>query len=114
MPGVLISSQRLKDFIEEARKHYDYVIIDTAPTLLVADTLTFVNQTDFTLYVVRSGTTEKQLIDFSKKLIQDKKVLNMAYVINDMQYNGINGYNYGYGYGYHADMYKKPWYQFWK
>ncbi|WP_417619712.1 GumC family protein [Oceanihabitans sediminis] len=114
MPSVLLSSQRFKDFIQEARKHYDYVLIDSAPTLLVADTLTFVHETDFTVYVVRSGKTEKQLIEFSKKMIEEKKMNQMAYVINDMQYNGINGYNYGYGYGYHADMKKKAWYQFWK
>ena len=114
MPSVLLSSQRLKDFIAEARKKYDYVIIDTAPTLLVADTLTFIHETDLTMYVVRSGTTEKQLIEFSKKMIEEKKMNQMAYVINDMQYNGINGYNYGYGYGYHADMKQKAWYQFWK
>ncbi len=114
MPSVLLSSQRLKDFIAEARKKYDYVIIDTAPTLLVADTLTFIHETDLTMYVVRSGTTEKQLIEFSKKMIEEKKMNKMAYVINDMQYTGINGYNYGYGYGYHADMKKKAWYQFWK
>src|SRR5690606_22622773 len=115
MPSVLLSSQRFKDFLEEARKQYDYVIIDTAPTLLVADTLTFINNTDFTIYVVRSGITEKQLIDYSKKLVDQKKIPQMAYVINDMDYKGSYGYgyNYGYGYGYNAEIYKKPWYQFW-
>lgn len=115
MPSVLLSSQRFKDFLEEARKQYDYVIIDTAPTLLVADTLTFINNTDFTIYVVRSGITEKQLIDYSKKLVDQKKITQMAYVINDMDYKGSYGYgyNYGYGYGYNAEIYKKPWYQFW-
>lgn len=115
MPSVLLSGQRFKDFLQEARKQYDYVIIDTAPTLLVADTLTFVNQVDFTLYVVRSGSTEKQLIAYSKKLVEQKKIGAMGYVINDIDFKGSYGYgyNYGYGYGYHADMDKKPWYQFW-
>uniref|UniRef100_UPI003A9310CD GumC family protein n=1 Tax=Owenweeksia hongkongensis TaxID=253245 RepID=UPI003A9310CD len=78
MPAVLLSSQRFKDFIAEARKEYDYVIIDTAPTVLVADTLTFADQADFTAYVVRSGVTEKALIEFSKKLVQDKKIPNLG------------------------------------
>ncbi|MEO8934177.1 MAG: polysaccharide biosynthesis tyrosine autokinase, partial [Xanthomarina sp.] len=116
MPSVLLSSKRFKDFLVEAKKHYDYVIVDTAPTLLVADTLTFINLVDFTLYVVRSGVTDKQLIDYSKKLIDQKKIPHMGYVINDMDYKGSYGYgyNYGYGYGYHADINPKAWYEFWK
>ncbi|MGO3181902.1 MAG: GumC family protein [Aequorivita sp.] len=115
MPSVLLSSQRFKIFLEEVQKQYDYIIIDTAPTLLVADTLTFMNQVDFTLYVVRSGVTEKQLISYSKKLVDQKKIGVMGYVINDITFKGSRGYgyNYGYGYGYHAEMGKKPWYQFW-
>ena len=116
MPAVLLSSQRFKDFITEARKEYDYVIIDTAPTVLVADTLTFADQADFTAYVVRSGVTEKALIEFSKKLVQDKKIPNLGYIVNDLDYRGAHGYgyNYGYGYGYSADPVETPWYQFWK
>lgn len=116
MPSVLLSSQRFKDFLQEARKQYDYIIIDTAPTLLVSDTLTFMSEVDFTLYVVRSGVTEKQLITYSKKLVEQKKIAQMGYVINDMDFKGSYGYgyNYGYGYGYNADMEKKAWYQFWK
>lgn len=115
MPSVLLSSERFKEFLMQARKQYDYVIIDTAPTLLVADTLTFMEEVDFTLYVVRSGVTEKQLIAYSKKLVDQKKIGKMGYVINDMDFKGSYGYgyNYGYGYGYNADMVKKPWYQFW-
>lgn len=116
MPTVLLSSERFKTFIKEAREKYDYVIIDTAPTLLVSDTLTFTSEVDITLYVVRAGVTEKQLIAYSKKLVELKKIAQMGYVINDMDFKGSYGYgyNYGYGYGYHADMDKKPWYQFWK
>lgn len=116
MPTVLLSSARFQAFLNEAKAHYDYIIVDTAPTLLVSDTLTFVNHTDFTAYVVRSGTTDKQLIEFSKKLVEQKKLINMGYVINEMDYKGTYGYgyNYGYGYGYHAVTAKKKWYQFGK
>lgn len=116
MPTVLLSSARFQAFLNEAKAHYDYIIVDTAPTLLVSDTLTFVNHTDFTAYVVRSGTTDKQLIEFSKKLVEQKQLTNMGYVINEMDYKGTYGYgyNYGYGYGYHAVTAKKKWYQFGK
>ncbi|SEA68905.1 polysaccharide biosynthesis tyrosine autokinase [Bizionia paragorgiae] len=114
MPTVLLSSQRFKDFIQEARQQYDYVIIDTAPTVLVADTLTFADQADFTAYVVRSGVTIKPLIEFSKKLVDQKKISNLGYIVNDVSNRRGQGHNYGYGYGYSAEEPKTPWYQFWK
>ncbi|TYB69472.1 polysaccharide biosynthesis tyrosine autokinase [Bizionia gelidisalsuginis] len=115
MPAVLLSSPRFKDFLDEARTYYDYIIIDTAPTLLVADTLTFVKLVDLTAYVVRSGITEKPLIEYSKKLVDQKKIDNIGYIINDIDHKGSYGYgyNYGYGYGYSSESVKKPWYQFW-
>ena len=116
MPTVLLSSTRFQDFLKAAKAQYDYVIIDTAPTLLVADTLTFVDGADFTAYVVRSGVTEKPLIEYSKKLVDQKKIKNMGYIINDIDFKGSYGYgyNYGYGYGYHAETVKKKWYRFGK
>ena len=114
MPTVLLSSQRFKDFISEAREQYDYIIIDTAPTLLVADTLTFIKEVDFTAYVVRSAVTEKKLIEFSKSLVDQKKIVDLGYVVNDVSAKRADGYNYGYGYGYSAEAPKKAWYQFWK
>lgn len=116
MPTVLLSSTRFQDFLKEAKAQYDYVIVDTAPTLLVADTLTFVDGVDFTAYVVRSGVTEKPLIEYSKKLVDQKKIKNMGYIINDIDFKGSYGYgyNYGYGYGYHAETVKKKWYRFGK
>jgi capsular exopolysaccharide synthesis family protein len=114
MPTVLLSSARFQAFLNEAKAHYDYIIVDTAPTLLVADTLTFMDGIDYTAYVVRSGVTEKPLIEYSKKLVDQKKIKNMGYIINDIDFKGSYGYgyNYGYGYGYHAETVKKKWYQF--
>ncbi|WP_170233962.1 GumC family protein [Bizionia myxarmorum] len=116
MPTVLLSNPRFEKFIKEARTKYDYIIIDTAPTLLVSDTLTFANKLDFTLYVLRSGVTKKQLVDYSKKLVDENKLGDMGYVVNDIDYRGSYGYgyNYGYGYGYSAEMPNKAWYQFWR
>lgn len=116
MPSVLLSSSRFKAFLEEARQIYDYVIIDTAPTVLVADTLTFVDLVDLTLYVVRSGVTKRDLVTYSKKLVDDGKIPHLGYVVNDIDYKGFYGYgyNYGYGYGYHAEMGRKKWFEFWK
>jgi hypothetical protein len=63
---------------------------------------------DATLYVTRSGYTEKTLIDFANKQIDAKKIKNVAFVLNDVD-KSYFGYGNKYGYGYTAE--KKKWWQ---
>jgi tyrosine-protein kinase Etk/Wzc len=112
-PAELLSNGRFEQFLNEAKLEYDYIIVDTAPVLLVTDTLLISSLADLTLYVCRSNFTEKKLLEFSKELSADNKLINMAYVINDVGagkaygygygYGSKYTYNYGYGYGYSAD-----------
>lgn len=110
----LLSSNAFKTFIENAKQEYDYVIVDTAPTLLVTDTMLISQYADATLFVVRAGQTEKRLLDFSKNLKKTKKLKNMVYVVNDVKIDKAQGYNYGYGYGYSAKAETTPWYKRYK
>ena len=61
------------------------------------------NYSDVTVFVVRSGVTDKRLLEFSKDLYKTKKFKNMAYVLNDVKFDKKNDYNYGYEYGYGSD-----------
>src|SRR5690625_15 len=118
-PSELLISKRFEKLIEEAKSRYDYVIVDTAPTILVADTLLIGKYADVTLYIARSGFTDNKLIQHIKDLYVNKKLKNMGMVINGItkksgySYSYGYGYNYGYGYGYHAD-HKPPFWKFWK
>lgn len=113
-PAELLSNGRLEKLINEAKNEYDFIIIDTPPTLLVTDTLVISHLVDTTLYVVRADYTPKKILEFSVNLSDKGKLRNMAYVINNVgaNYKGYSayGYNYkynyayGYGYGYDADM----------
>lgn len=112
-PAELLSNGRLEKMIAEAKLEYDFIIIDTPPTLLVTDTLVISHLVDTTLYVVRADYTPKKILEFSVNLSDKGKLRNMAYVINNVGSNykgyGTYGYNYkynyayGYGYGYEAD-----------
>ncbi|MDI1318525.1 tyrosine-protein kinase family protein [Flavobacterium sp.] len=113
-PAELLSNGRLEKLVSDAKKEYDFVIIDTPPTLLVTDTLVISHLADTTLYLVRADFTPKKILEFSVNLSEKGKLKNMAYVINNVGSNykgyGTYGYSYkynyayGYGYGYDADM----------
>ena len=111
-PAELLTNGRLSVLLEEVRKDYDYIVIDTAPSLLVTDTLLIAPLADILLYVCSVKITEKRLMNFSKELKEEGKFKNVAYVLNNVEqpafaykygYRYAYGYNYGYGYGYGAD-----------
>ncbi len=99
-PSSLLTNGRFEEFLEEARGLYDYVVVDTAPTILVTDTMLISHHADVTVYITRANFTEKKLLKFSKDLFESGKLKNMAYVINGVGNNKSYGYNYGYSYGY--------------
>lgn len=96
----LITGNNLEKLLNYAKEEYDYIILDTAPTIPIADTLLISNHADMTVFITRSGYTDKSLLQFSKDLSKTEKLKNMAYVLNDVEFNKRTGYNYGYEYGY--------------
>ncbi len=110
-PPHLLTNGRFEALLEEARTLYDYIIVDTAPTILVTDTLLISKFADATLYITRANFTEKNLLEHANALAKNKKLKNMAYVINQVGVNKRSryGYNYGYGYGYTEDTFKRSW-----
>ena len=74
--------------------------MDTAPTILVTDTMLISQLADATIYIARANYTEKKLLDFSKELNEAGKLKNMAYVINSVGASKSYGYGYNYGYNY--------------
>ena len=107
IPTTILANPRFETLMSKLKNEYDYVVIDSAPTHLVSDTLIFAASADITLLVTRFRYTDKKLINFSMKLAKERKLKNMAYVVNGMKRS-----SYGYGYGYGVAHEKKKWYHF--
>ena len=100
-PTDLLSNGKYEVLIETLKEKYDYIILDTAPLMLVTDSFLISEVADITLYVTRSKYTEKSLIDFANKAIDAGKIKNVAFVLNDVDKDYF-GYGNKYGYGYSA------------
>ncbi|QWX84809.1 polysaccharide biosynthesis tyrosine autokinase [Cellulophaga sp. HaHaR_3_176] len=99
-PAELLMSGRLKDLLEESSENYDYVIVDTAPLMVVSDTLIISEYSDHIIYVTRAGMTELDVVNFPLKLQEEGKLNNLCFVVNDVKENNLGyGGKYGYGYG---------------
>ncbi|ROI02655.1 MULTISPECIES: tyrosine-protein kinase [unclassified Chryseobacterium] len=107
-PTDLLTNGRYQKLIEELKPKYDYIVVDTAPLLLVTDTMLISNLADVTLYVTRSAYSEKDFIKFANNSTEEEKIKNVGFVLNDVG-PGLFGYGNKYGYGYSAV--EKKWWQ---
>ena len=108
-PAELLNSEKYSQFLDEAKKKYDYIIVDSAPCLLVADTVQKSHLYDSTICVLRANHSTIDVLSYLK---ENKKLFNnLSLVLNSVgnsssygyKYGYQYGYNYGYGYGYSAD-----------
>ena len=99
-PTQLLASKKFKDFLESVSSIYDYVVIDSAPCLLVSDTFEISKNVDSTLYVVRANFTDKNLMNFVEESYQLNKFPGINIILNSVGNSAKYGYKYGYQYGY--------------
>ena len=98
-PAELLMDRRLDELMAELRKRYDYVIADNVPAGIIADAAIANRVADMTVFVVRAGKLDRRQLPDLEKLYQDRKLNNMALVLNGVDPKRP-GYGYGYGYGY--------------
>ena len=106
-PAELLMGKKVNQLLDDLKKEYDYIIVDTAPVSLVTDTLLVAKNADTFVYVMRANFLEKRMLAIANTFYKEKKLPNMCIVLNDT--DSTKGYGYGYGYGVKVE--KKPWYK---
>jgi capsular exopolysaccharide synthesis family protein len=99
-PSELLSHPRFEALIEDLRKKYDYIIVDSPPMGLVSDSILISKLVDITLYVCRFNYSQKKLLDLVNDHVQVGKMQNVGIVLNDISQRNSYGYGYGYDYAY--------------
>jgi tyrosine-protein kinase Etk/Wzc len=107
-PAELLMTDRIKEIFSQVRNAFDYIVVDTAPAGLVTDTVLIANQADAFIYVLRARFSDKRTLAIPESLYKDRKLPNMALLINETSHAGSYGYAYGYGYGLEE---KKVWWR---
>jgi capsular exopolysaccharide synthesis family protein len=99
-PSELLMSDRLGELFDSLRAKYDYIIVDTAPMLVVSDTQLITKYADQIIYMTRAGQTEINVLEFPLKLHKEGKLPNLSFVVNAVKEAnlGYGGGKYGYGY----------------
>lgn len=99
-PTELLLSPRMKQMLDEAKQKYDYIFLDCPPVEIVADASIMSKEADVTIFVIRSGLMQKNMLSELENYYADQKFSNLCIILNGTDVNNQYGYNrYGYGYG---------------
>lgn len=103
-PSELLDNDRLKVLFDEARKIYDYVLIDCPPVDIVVDTQIVERYVDRTIFIIRAGLFDKKAIAELDAIYKDKRFKQLSVILNATDNAHSRGYYYG-SYGYHNNYY---------
>ncbi len=91
-PYEILNSPRLGGLLEEARQRYDFVILDTAPVVLLPDCQLISKWVDGFLMVVAADRTPKKMLEEAFNLMDPKKIMGLVFngytPISDSYYKG--------------------------
>lgn len=100
------ASEAFGAFLEEARKRYDTIIIDTPPVLAVTDARIIGRHADAILYVVRWDSTDRSQIKSGIRSLETANLQIDGLILTQVDPKGMRRYGYeggmGYGGGYYA------------
>ena len=121
-PSELLMRPRMSELLNILKERYDFLIIDSAPLLLVSDSSSLITISDLVVYVTRAQFSDKNIFPFIKELQKRPNMPKFGMVLNGLivgnskfgynykyaysyryRYSYAYKYNYGYGYGYGSE-----------
>jgi len=95
-PSELLHSDRMKQLLDRMSLIFDWIILDSPPSLAVHDASILADMCDGVLFVVRAGATDFELASKASSEFRDKNLLGV--VLNRVEKgDSYAGYYYGYG-----------------
>ena len=95
-PYEVLKSPRLGDLLQDARRRFDYVLIDTPPILPVPDLRLITKWVDGFLIVVSAHRTPRRLLEEALYVADPGKVIGLVFNNDDRLLSRASGY-YAYG-----------------
>ena len=99
-PAELLAEPALGKMLEELKEEYDYIFLDCPPVEIVTDPDIIAPLADMTIFVIRAGLLERNMLPQIDKYYTDRKYNNISLLLNGTEGSGRYGYKYGYRYGY--------------
>jgi capsular exopolysaccharide synthesis family protein len=92
-PYEALESTRLSELVDEARKRFDYVVVDTPPILSVPDCRVISKWVDGFVIVVQAHRTPRKMLAEALNIMEPSKVIGLVFTRDD---HSVSSY-YAYG-----------------
>ena len=99
-PAELVGSTRMRDLLGELRSQYDYVILDSPPTLPVTDSVVLAREVDGVVLVVKGHDTPRELVRRARDRLVGAGAQMLGAVVNNVDLGWGDLYNRYYNYHY--------------
>ena len=105
-PSELLMNGEFEGLLEDLKKNYDYIILDTPPVGLVTDGIMAMKRADISIYIFRANYSKKDFLLNLQRIININKFSNITTILNALPPGEKS-----YGYGYYQNPVKPKWYQ---
>ncbi len=95
-PYELLKSPRLGELMEEARRQYEYVVLDTPPVVSIPDCRAIASSVDGFLLIVAAHRTPRRLVEEALNAMEPAKVIGLVFNRDDHPLGGSYAERYGY------------------
>ena len=102
-PSEIIGSKKMKLFLNDLRKEYARIIIDSPPISAVTDAVALAQMVDTTLLVIRAGITPRQIIQNSLEQLSAVNANVLGAILNAVSVGRDSYYYYQYYYYYYGE-----------
>jgi capsular exopolysaccharide synthesis family protein len=93
--GVDQALERFSGLLDTLRPHYQFIVVDTAPVLAVAETQTMARQADAVILVVRWGATTGDAIRIAVHELQSARITPRGVALNSVDFKAQSKYTRG-------------------
>ena len=93
-PYEVLKSPRVGELLQEARRQYDYVVLDTPPLVSIPDCRVIGKWVDGFLIVVAAHKTPRKLLEEALSVTDPAKIVGIIFNSDD---RSLSGYSYAHG-----------------
>ncbi len=93
-PSELINSKRMAFLVQYLKKGFDFIVIDTPPVMPATDAILMAPNTDGTLLIIKSGNTERKIIQNVLDQYKSAKLPIIGSVLNEVDMKKEGYYRY--------------------
>ena len=82
-PAELILSENMSKLLDNLQQHYEYIVIDTPPVGLVADSMAFMKSADVIFCIARANYTNIDQFSYTVQKLSDIQPNQLSIILND-------------------------------